>query len=492
MPLLIQLVARALGLGAFFFALACKELPEDLGQRHEEVAYRSGPTLGAADPMELLQNNSFYFQVWNNYFTLALDSMPMEGSVPDDKKPWSGSWYPETSGGTDVKASGESALQKYDKVFHGGTNKASAWEREKHNSNVGWAGHCNGLAAFGQRHPTEPSKNVVRSGVTFTPKDIKALMTELHMNADYQFLGGTRCNKSGPSRPESRSDPTIMDACQGVNPGTLHATVANWIGTMKHVVIVDTHPGDQVWNYPVIGYKVLNKDVVSEQEATRAVTGGSKYVFNPAAVKFVKMRTQLYIVNAMSNEVLQTRQQGTVDLSYILELDAVGNIVGGEWTGSSIMQHPNFVWVAFEPLPANGSRSLGNPHLDSKTVIGMWAESIGADPSNPPSDIKRPAQAQAWGELPNFSVTLDGMKSGAAFGGKPINLRLERRGPLAAGGLELLVSLNGQDLPPVATSGGEELVVPVSPLPGLNKLLFQWKQGGNSLQSATLAFNFNP
>jgi hypothetical protein len=328
--------------------------------------------------------------------------------------------------------------------------------------------------------------------VTFTPKDIKALMTELHMNADYQFLGGTRCNKSGPSRPESRPDPTIMDACQGVNPGTLHATVANWVGTMKHVVIIDTHPGDQVWNYPVIGYKVLNKDVVSEQDATRAVTGGSKYVFNPAAVKFVKVRTQFYIVNAMSNEVLQNRQQGTVDLTYILELDAVGNIVGGEWTGNSIMQHPNFVWVAFEPLPSNGSRSLGNPHLDSKTVIGIWAESIGADPSNPPSDIKRPTQSQAWGELPNFSVTLDGMKSGAAFGGKPVNLRLERRGPLAAGGLELVVSLNGQDLAPVTTSGGEELVVPVSPLPGLNNILFQWKQGGNSLQSASLAFNFNP
>ena len=277
-----------------------------------------------------------------------------------------------------------------------------------------------------------------------------------------------------------------------MNPGTLHATLANWVGMMKHVVIIDTYPGDQVWNYPVVGYKVLSKNSVSAQEAAKAVTGASAYIFNPAAVKFVQVHSQIYTVSATSNEILQSRSEGTTDLTYILELDAVGNIVGGEWTGNSIMNHPNFVWVAFEPIPSNGSRYLGNPNLDPKTVLSIYAESIGADPNNPPSDIQRPIGNNAWGEMANFSVRLDGLTTGASFGGKPLLLKINRRGPLNVAGVELNVNLNAQALPPVTSTGTEEVSVAVNPMPGLNNLNFTWKQGGNTIQTATLAFNFDP
>ena len=493
MPVILSQPARNLCLITGALVFGCKEIPDNTNQRDVEIAYRSGGFLAAADPLELQQANTFFFQVWNNRFTLNFEDMPVLGTVPEDKKPWTGSWYPETSGGTDVNVGGgQSALKKYDQAFNENKNKASDWEREKHSSRVGWAGHCNGLAASGQRHPTEPSKSVVRGNVTFAPKEIKALMTELHMNADYQFLGGARCTKNAPTGPESRPDPTVMDACQGVNPGTLHATLANWIGMMKHVVIVDTYPGDQVWNYPVVGFKVISKNPISAQDAAKAVTGGSTYIFNPAAVKFMQLRTQIYTVSATTNEVLQNRSEGTTDLTYILELDAVGNIVGAEWTGNSIRNHPNFVWVAFDPIPSNGSRYLGNPNLDPKTVLAIYAESIGADPNNPPKDIQRPIGNNAWGEMANFSVRLDGLTTGAAFGGKPLQLKINRRGPLNVAGVELNVNLNTQALPPVTAAGTEEVSVAVNPMPGLNNLNFTWKQGGNTIQTATLAFNFDP
>ena len=59
-------------------------------------------------------------------------------------------------------------------------------------------------------------------------------------------------------------------------------------------------------------------------------------------------------------------------------------------------------------------------------------------------------------------------------------------------GVELNVNLNAQALPPVTAAGTEEVSVAVNPTPGLNNLNFTWKQGGNTIQIASLAFNFDP
>ena len=45
-----------------------------------------------------------------------------------------------------------------------------------------------------------------------------------------------------------------------------------------------------------------------------------------------------------------------------------GNIVGGEWTGQSQREHPDFLWVALEPMQGNGTRYMGNPNLDANEV----------------------------------------------------------------------------------------------------------------------------
>src|SRR5205814_1353552 len=48
---------------------------------------------------------------------------------------------------------------------------------------------------------------------------------------------------------------------------------------------------------------------------------------------------------------------------YILELDAAGKIVGGEWIGTSKRQHPDFVWLpirASAPSVAGGKITYAN------------------------------------------------------------------------------------------------------------------------------------
>lgn len=448
--------------------------------------------LYAADPESLTKNANFFFQVFNDSFTRRFDALPTTAEVPEDKKPASGGYYPESSGGTGViMVGGKSPLTKYDNAFAGGVAKAATWEQKNHTDGPAWAGHCNGFSAANQRHPKEPFKTVVRGGESFDPRDVKALMAEIHMSADYEFLGGNRCENKTPPTVASRADPKVMGDCEDINPGTLHAAIANWIGRKKHVLIMDQFAGDQVWNYPLIKYEVLSSQTISAAQAKQSVSasGGTNYIFNPTAVKFIYLTTKLTFVEAQRTEILAKRYIGTMDLTYILELNAAGDIVGGEWVGESQKSHPDFLWVALAPMTGNGTRYMGNPNLDPAEIIKMWAESAGYDPANPPLDIKRPATSTDWGKWASFDVTLDGNTTGAVFSGKKVVLRIARRDTLAAAGVSVDVGLNGAPLTSLTGAAGAEFSHAFEPGIGLNRFEFTWKQGGTTLQDEYLRFH---
>ncbi len=478
------------GLGSL---LGCKETTH--GSEYDDsipAARKSAKAEFYADgPAEIQQTSDFYFQVWNQTFTPHFDDLPKTAVLPKEKQAMTGSYYPQSDHGTNkVMVGGQSALQKYDSAFNNGTNRASAWEEANHTSNVSWAGHCNGVAAASQRHPREPRKSVVRGNVTFAPQDIKALLAEVYMNADFQFLGGSRgcvTPQSQILRPDQRSDLTVMDNCQGMNPGTLHAAVANWIGRMQHPIIIDVYSGDEVWNHPVISYNVLSSDYVTAQQAAKAVAGRSDYAFNPTAVKFVKVHTAIVSIDSSGSEVLGQQILYTSDLNYILELNGSGDIIGGEWTGTSIKDHPNFLWVAFEPLPANGNSQLGNPNLDVAKVTSLWADSVD-DPNNPPPDFSRPVVPNSWGQFAGFSAIFDGFNTGAAFAGKPLQLRVTRGANMAGPGVELTLALNGSPLTVVTSTGNENFTIPVTAGTGLNRFEFTWKKNGAVVYDEFLRF----
>ncbi|HEY5928113.1 MAG TPA: pre-peptidase C-terminal domain-containing protein [Kofleriaceae bacterium] len=88
--------------------------------------------------------------------------------------------------------------------------------------------------------------------------------------------------------------------------------------------------------------------------ALKVTTGGSiptTYVFNPNAAKLYKTHMD---VDYISESAAGTDGHlgSTIDrythmdrYDYILEVDAAGKIVGGEWIGTSKKQHPDFVWL---------------------------------------------------------------------------------------------------------------------------------------------------
>jgi hypothetical protein len=479
-------------------AAGCKETEKGDGADAQQddgsgvvAAKRSGGGLWAQDASYLQLNSDFYFRVWNDTFTRRLDDLPTTGQVTGDKMPRSGGYYAEHDGSTNMIVAGtRSPLQKYDEAFHGGQDTASQWERDKHTGGPAWAGHCNGWAAAAQRHPKEPSQSVVRNGVTFAPQDIKALLAEIYMNADYEFLGGRRCDDAGgASSPLSRQDPTVMADCEDTNPGTFHAAITNWVGRLGHVMIMDLARDEQVWNHPIVGYQLLAKETITADQARQYVVGsGGTYVFNPTAVRFAFVRNRVTYLEPTKRETLGQTFTEVLELSYVLEMDASGAIVGGEWTQASQDKHPDFVWVALEPLEPNGTRYMGNPHLDNGEVIKMWAESAGYDPANPPLDFKRPADSTVWGHFPGFDVVLDGNDRGAAFLGKEIHAHLKRVDTLAGAGVSVDVGLNGAPLKSLTATGNEDLSFAFDPGPGLNKLEFTFKVAGVAQDPQVLRF----
>jgi Transglutaminase elicitor len=318
---------------------------------------------GTIQPDEVKYQQQTFKQWWGNDEVTKLDDLPAEGKVPDFRLPYSGHDYPDKAGGT------VAVMSKYDQAFHGGRPLATEYERQDigahrggrsspsrpdapqgrglfarifagRSRTPGWYGHCNGWTAASIRH-AEPQHSVVRNGVTFTPADIKGLLAEVYMYSESEFLGGV--------------DPAI-------NPGTLHLTLANWLGRGSHPVGMETAVGEVVINYPIYAYKTkINR--LSPRQAD------------------VQM-TISYAVNiGREQDKGPTDHHKTMFFHYVLDLDEAGSITGGRFAGDSAQI--DMLWTPLQPAQGGQEKNKrGNPHLNIKEVLAIWRESVPEDLRN--------------------------------------------------------------------------------------------------------------
>ena len=472
---------------------------------------------------EAQEQAEVYYDLWDSDFETVLSKLPNTGEA--EKKPYSGYWYPEKSGGT--AAGFDSAIRKYDRAFSGGGTPAVNWEMRYHNDRVrNWVGHCNGFASASQLL-LEPQTSVVRNSVTFLPTDIKTLLAEIHQHANVKFLGGRRCYDvkisdasvvgGGVYCPQgfrpytvyyasgvehlrciankpNRLASEVLSDCEDVNAGTFHLAVSNWIGKKRHTIIMDKESYDQVWNYPTYAYHLAGESrYISKEEAlamTRVHSSTGQYPFNRMATKFYYVKMHLFYADVYEDgERLNEFVQGKETYTYILELNDKGSIIGGEWTAQSYDTHPDFLWVALEPkqTPTEAQlhtqlgvtnpqavyqylRDKSNPLLKVEEVLGMWAESIGK-PINYRPDFFSKLQGSLWGDYPLFSLMLDGDASGVVFLGKKVHLDVILTEEL--GSRELGISLNSSKLAS-ASSYPSEVNYLVEPQEGINTLSIQF------------------
>lgn len=198
--------------------------------------------------------------------------------------PWAGSFWPYKTKGIadnfvyDSRKAYQSPAEKFDYFFGG--KSAQDWEKRNHScdNQIGelkkgcesWWGHCNAWAAAGIKE-AEPrnyiNKRMKGGEVALTVADQKAFLTEMYMENNALFTGNT--NKSEktdnwifePSNSIAKKlvaqDVTNYDAFWDVSPRSFFLILTNYVGMREIGVVIDRFAGDEVWNQPIAGYKML-------------------------------------------------------------------------------------------------------------------------------------------------------------------------------------------------------------------------------------------
>jgi hypothetical protein len=254
-----------------------------------------------------------------------------------------------------------------------------------------WMGICEGSAAASALFP-EPLHAVdfeTSTGdvVRFHVLDIKALAALLwsSYNADIP-ISGSRC---ASNHPKSDRDGIVVDEdCFNSNPASLHIALLNFLGRQHRTFFVNRVTSVQVWNVPILEYQVsyykptANKLADSLDEAKIPAGEYHNDPFatyrSPQTANIVAVKMKIKIAKGMTSSRDNPETSATSELSYLydLELDAQGQIIGGEWHQQS---HVDFMWAVeadFHPTTI-GDVLLGKAtQWDGKIVPEIWLKSI--------------------------------------------------------------------------------------------------------------------
>lgn len=129
------------------------------------------------------------------------------------------------------------------------------------------------------------------------------------------------------------------------------------------------------------------------------------YSYNEDADRFVRVRMTLDYVteshpSTQPNGDNIGRYTRSDSYDYILELDAGGEIIGGEWVGRSIQSHPDFLWLPVRPRSGNPSVDLSlvqelirASRAEATSAVEVSSDEVVEIPDNDPEG------ASSWIEI---------------------------------------------------------------------------------------------
>ncbi|ETN15914.1 hypothetical protein PPTG_06179 [Phytophthora nicotianae INRA-310] len=226
-----------------------------------------------------------------------------------------------------------------------------------------WHGICHAWAAAAifEREPNCP---VTFNGITFQPMDIKALVTTVYDDSNISTVfTGARYNGYNDSIDEygSHTDESYRD----LNPGFFHIAASNLLGLLNKTFIIDRDAGTEVWNQPVVGFKVYEQTAMTLEKAAQTFYGLPDYPWNNASKSIVYTKSRLSWINETYTDgglvASGLNENFTVgaDYDYLLELDENEEIIGGEWLYGSHDNHPDFLWLLKEKPAFDTAISIG-------------------------------------------------------------------------------------------------------------------------------------
>lgn len=258
-----------------------------------------------------------------------------------------------------------------------------------------------------------PLRSVEYNGVTFHVGDLEALLIAAYNRTPADMIGG-RCNTgSGDTTVERDEFGRAVDVdCRDSNPGAMHVVVTNYLGLNQRGFAMDRTYDYQVWNQPVVGYEITRQREITVTEANELLgRTGETYEYNADAAKLYDVHMSLRWItesHASTTPADSARHTRTDYLTYILEVDAEGKIIGGEWYGNSRTTHPDFLWN-----PRRLTRS-SVPYLDLENVRMLIAMSRGALEPEPSGDA---LSASGTGALSIPDNDANGVRSVANIAG---------------------------------------------------------------------------
>jgi len=339
--------------------------------------------------------------------------------------PWAGNFFPYSEQGTAVKldASGEpfkhgrSPMESYEFISQN-FNQAYNWEIEHHNcknyegktkkSCEAWWGHCNGWAAAAIKEK-EPRNSKLVGGQEISVADQKGILSELWL-ASYSLNAGLT-DKDSKTRNWIHDHHLNDDRYKkfwDITPKAFFLILTNYIGAMKTGVVIDRFTGDEVWNQPLVGYRMLP---IGSQDISKIQEGGKTYWSMKIQIKIFwandiglshghlsKPFEIEKIFDVPEVDSLPEDYEGRY-LSFRLFFDrevrvssdgkkiiSAGKIIGdGIWSHQENSKsftfeelnhsHPDFLWIPTEVYADQSG--YGNPYMDVKTVQElMYGENI--------------------------------------------------------------------------------------------------------------------
>lgn len=362
-------------------------------------------------------NPNFFNPVAKNKMVFTFGDLPLKAEVQDNRYGWSETYWPSNLGGIayrwnhpnpqpfkfklhtkeELKKMSEAELSQlspaelYDIAMgdyrYTLTRKVLSKFSER---DLWWEGICHGWAVAASNYP-EPMKTSItnRDGITvpFGSSDVKGLisMHDAFNGKGHNARVGDRCDVAGKVKGEESSRDGVVpvptdrqknkDNCADVNAGSFHIVLASMIGLNSQGFVADVDRFNDVWNQPVTGYEseVVGDVALTPQDVSngvdRKVRVKTKMIFGEELVFYTPEEASEGTLGFVSKEPVTGTPAQTFkhrDYDYVLELDRLGNIIGGEWISES---RPDFIWLrAKDPQFLNGKMPLAGLNLIYKPV----------------------------------------------------------------------------------------------------------------------------
>ncbi len=288
-------------------------------------------------------------------------ALPLEGKVADPERYWSSDFWSRKKGGINLRwnatrvighnlrspSKAQAARMTLDELatlaptekldlFSGNYDyPLKRWVASYAKPSApSWEGICNGWSEASLHHP-EPKPVVVTNPdgiqIPFGSSDIKALLSWYYHRrdtTDFRMMGA-RCGRNPFGGDRCRND---------LNAGSFHLVLTNKMGLEGGSFIADMDRGHEVWNHVIYEYSstILNPSL-------RPLRGSARGTVRVARVKTVV--GYVFVATKSWEPVLGTELQkiNKRTYEYYLDLDAAGNVIGGDWISA---QRPDFLWTS--------------------------------------------------------------------------------------------------------------------------------------------------